>query len=141
MPVYVTKVVWTGSHDGELTCGNGPKMSFSAPPALQGRSGVMTPEDALVAALNMCFHLMFIWATERLRINLVSYECEAEGHVVNLLDRTSMFERAVLRPTIKVKKDSANRVGRALKWAHKYSLIANSIKLPVIVESKIESEP
>jgi len=63
MPVYITKVVWTGGHDGELTCGNGPKMSFSAPPIMQGRSGVMTPEDAFVAALNMCFHLMFIWAT------------------------------------------------------------------------------
>ena len=60
MPVYKTKVVWTGGHDGELSCGNGPKMSFSAPPALQGRSGVMTPEDAFVAALNMCYHLMFI---------------------------------------------------------------------------------
>ena len=93
MPVYKTKVVWTGGHDGELTCGNGPKMSFSAPPALQGRSGVMTPEDGFVAALNMCYHLMFIWATERLKIQLVSYECEAEGHVVDLLDRTSKVER------------------------------------------------
>ena len=141
MPIYKTKVVWTGGHDGELTCSNGPKMSFSAPPALQGRSGVMTPEDAFVAALNMCFHLMFIWATERLKIQLVSYECEAEGRVVDLLDRTSTFERLVLRPVIKVKTDSAMRVGKALEWARKYSLIANSIKAPVLIEPKIESEP
>lgn len=140
MPVYTTRVVWTGGHDGELTCGNGPKMSFSAPPALQGRPGVMTPEDAFVAALNMCFHLMFIWATERLKIQLISYECEAEGHVVELLDRTSTFERTVLRPVIKVKADSVKRVGKALEWAHKYSLVANSIKPPVLVEPKIESE-
>lgn len=140
MPVYTTRVVWTGGHDGELTCGNGPKMSFSAPPALQGRPGIMTPEDAFVAALNMCFHLMFIWATERLKIQLISYECEAEGHVVELLDRTSTFERTVLRPVIKVKADSVKRVGKALEWAHKYSLVANSIKPPVLVEPKIESE-
>ena len=63
----------------------------------------MTPEDAYVAALNTCFHMMFIWATERLRIQLVSYECEAEGHVVDLLDRTSMFTQTILRPKIKVK--------------------------------------
>ncbi len=140
MPVYTTKVVWTGGHDGELTCGNGTKMTFSAPPALQGHSGVMTPEDAFVAALNMCFHLMFIWASERLKIQLVSYECEAEGHVVELLDRTSKFERTVLRPTIKIKADSAKRVEKALEWARKYSLVANSIKAPVMVEPKIESE-
>jgi organic hydroperoxide reductase OsmC/OhrA len=141
MPVYTTKVVWTGGHDGELTCGNGPKMAFSAPPVLQGRSGVMTPEDAFVASLNMCFHLMFVWAAERLKIHLVSYQCEAEGHVVDLLDRTSTIERVVLKPVIKVKAESAKRVGKALEWARKYSLIANSIKAPILIEPKIESEP
>jgi len=141
MPIYTSKVVWTGGHEGELTCSNGPKMTFSAPPALQGRSGVMTPEDAFVAALNMCFHLMFIWATERLKIQLVSYECEAEGRVVDLLDRTSIVERAVLRPVIRVKANSADRVAKALDWARKYSLVANSIKPPVSIEPRIETEP
>jgi len=141
LPVYWTKVVWKGGHEGELTCSNGPKMTFSAPPTLQGRIGVMTPEDAFVAALNMCFHLMFIWASERLKIQLVSYECEAEGHVVDLLDRTSTFNRTVLKPTIKVKIDSVKRVEKALAWARKYSLIANSIKSQVSVEPKIETEP
>ena len=141
MPVYKSKVVWTGGHDGELTCSNGPMMTFSAPPALQGKPGVMTPEDAFVAALNMCFHLMFIWASERLRIKLVSYECEAEGRVVELLDRTSTFEQTILRPVIKVKTESLERVAKALDWARKYSLIANSIKSQVTVEPKVESEP
>lgn len=139
--MYKTKVVWAGGHDGELACGNGAKMSFSAPPALQGRYGVMTPEDAYVAALNTCFHMMFIWATERLKIQLVSYECEAEGRVVDLLDRTSAFEQVVLRPKIKVKTGSVGRVEKALEWARKYSLIANSIKPPVLVEPTVESEP
>ncbi|MGA2972201.1 MAG: OsmC family protein [Candidatus Bathyarchaeia archaeon] len=139
--MYKTTVVWKGGHDGELTCGNGAKMDFSAPPALQGRYGVMTPEDAYVSALNTCFHMMFIWAVERLKIELVSYECEAEGHVLDLLDRTSVFEQTVLRPKIKVKTNSLERVPKALAWARKYSLIANSIKPPVIIEPKIETEP
>jgi organic hydroperoxide reductase OsmC/OhrA len=101
----------------------------------------MTPEDAFVAALNMCFHLMLIWAAERLKIQLVSYECEAEGHVVDLLDRTSMVERRVRRPVIKVKANSVDRVAKALDGARKYSLVANSIKPPVLIESKIETEP
>jgi len=138
--VYRTEVVWVGGHDGELACSNGAKMSFSAPPALQGRYGVMTPEDAYVAALNTCFHMMFIWATERLRIKLVSYECEAEGHVADLLDRTSIFTQMILRPKIKVKEESVERVGKALDWARKYSLIANSIKPPVVVEPTIQIE-
>jgi organic hydroperoxide reductase OsmC/OhrA len=140
VPVYTTRVVWAGGHDGVLTCGNGPEMSFSAPPTLEGRTGVMTPEDAFVAALNMCFHLMFIWATERLKIQLVSYECEAEGHVAHLLDRTSIVERTVLRPVIKVKADSVDRVAKALDWARKYSLVANSIRPPVLIDPRVETE-
>ena len=141
MPAYTNKVVWTGKHEGELTCSNGPQMTFSAPPALQGKPGVMTPEDAFVASLNMCFHLMFIWACERLKIQLISYECEAEGHVVELLDRTSTFEQTVLRPVIKVKTESLERVGKALDWARKYCLVANSIRSRVTIEPKVESEP
>ncbi len=141
MPAYTNKVIWTGKHEGELICSNGPRMTFSAPPALQGKYGVMTPEDAFVASLNMCFHLMFIWASERLKIQLVSYECEAEGRVVELLDRTSTFEQTILRPVIKVKTESLERVAKALDWAQKYSLIANSIRSQVTVEPKVESEP
>jgi len=140
MPTYRTKVVWRGGHDGELVCGNGPTMVFSAPPALQGRSGVVTPEDAFLGALNMCFHLMFIWATERLKIQLLSYECEAEGRVVDLLDGTSIVERIILRPVIKVKASSADRIAKALDWARKYSLIANSIRPPVLIEPTIQTQ-
>jgi hypothetical protein len=48
---------------------------------------------------------MFICATERLRIQLVSHECEAEGHMVDLLDRTFMFTQTILRPKIKGKAE------------------------------------
>lgn len=85
--------------------------------------------------------MMFIWAAERLRIQLVSYECEAEGHVVDLLDRTSKFESLVLKPVIQVKAVSVDRVGKALEWARKYSLVANSITAPILVEPKVESKP
>jgi organic hydroperoxide reductase OsmC/OhrA len=115
-------------------------MVFSAPPALEGRSGVMTPEDAFIGSLNMCFQLMFIWAADRLKIDLVSYECEAEAQVVDLLDRTSTVTQAVLKPTIRVRTNSARRVGKALEWARKYSLIANSIKASVLIEPKVESQ-
>ena len=71
---YHTTVTWTGEHWGHLAMGNGPEMAFSAPPDAQGHSGVLTPEDAFVAAANTCVMMMFIWATERFRLDLQSYE-------------------------------------------------------------------
>ncbi|MCJ7634786.1 OsmC family protein, partial [Candidatus Bathyarchaeota archaeon] len=103
MPSYKTTAVWKGSHLGAITCSNGAHMDFSAPAQLYGQPNLLTPEDAFVGALNMCFQLMFIWSVEKLKIDLVSYECEAEGFVEDLLDRTSIFRKTVLRPKITVR--------------------------------------
>ena len=138
---YKTWVRRTGKRKGWLTCGNGPEMDFGAPPDAHGREGWMTPEDAFVAALNTCIHMVFLWACERLKIDLVAYECEAEGFKKVYLDKTEEFTHVVLRPRITVRNDDGTKVHRALKMARKYSLIAASLKSAVIVEPEIIIEP
>ncbi len=144
--IYDTTVTWTGGHDGRVRMGNGPEMDFSAPPRSQGRAGVLTPEDAFVGAVNTCVMLMFIWAVERFRLDLVSYQCRAEGTKLIELDRTEIFTRVVLKPRIVVRAGNETaevvekRVRRALGSAQKYSLVANSVKSDVSVEPDIVIE-
>ncbi len=144
--IYDTTVTWTGGHDGRVRMGNGPEMAFSAPPQSQGRAGVLTPEDAFVGAVNTCVMLMFIWAVERFRLDLVSYECRAEGTKLIEMDRTEIFTTVVLRPRIVVRAGDEpadaveKRVRRALGSAQKYSLVANSVKSDVSVEPEIVIE-
>ncbi|MBI5033811.1 MAG: OsmC family protein [Chloroflexi bacterium] len=135
---YHTTVAWKNEHWGHLVCGNGAAMDFSAPPDAHGHAGVLTPEDAFVAAVNTCVMMMFLWACERFKIPLVSYECYAEGTKIIELDRTELFTKIVLRPKIRVKECDETRVRRALESAQKYSLVANSIKSEIILESTIE---
>ena len=140
---YHTTVNWEGEHFGHLVMGNGPEMDFSAPPDAQGYAGVFTPEDAFVAAANTCVMLMFIWATERFKLKLFSYECRTEGTKLIELDRTEIFTRLHLRPVIRVAAGGEpvavvkNRVRRALQSAQKYSLVANSVKSEIVVEPEI----
>jgi organic hydroperoxide reductase OsmC/OhrA len=142
--VYHTDVTWQGGHLGHLALGNGPQMAFSAPPDAQGYAGMFTPEDAFVAAANTCIMLMFIWAAERFKLNLVSYQCHAEGTKVIELDRTEMFTHLRFSPVIRVQaggEDAAlveARVRRALQSAQKYSLVANSVKSEILIEPTIE---
>ncbi len=137
MASYKTTTFWKGGHLGEIKCSNGAQMDFSAPVALYGQPGVLTPEDAFVGALNMCFQLMFIWSVEKLKIDLISYECEAEGFVEELLDRTSVFKKMVLRPKIVVRNCTEKTVRRALALAEKFSLVAQSIKAELVFEPQI----
>ena len=141
--IYQTEVIWTGGHDGHVRMGNGPESDFSAPPQSHGRTGVLTPEDTFVAAVNTCIMLMFIWAAERFRLDLGSYDCRAEGTKLIELDRTEIFTRVVLKPRITIRAGREapaainQRARRALDSARKYSLVANSIKSELVIEPEI----
>jgi organic hydroperoxide reductase OsmC/OhrA len=124
--------------------GNGPEMDFSAPPDALGHPGVLTPEDAFVAAANTCIMMMFLWAAERFKLNLLSYDCRAEGTKLIELDRTEIFTHLRFRPVIRIAAGDEDpkaveaRTHRALQSAQKYSLVANSVKSEIIIESQIE---
>ncbi len=140
---YHTTVRWTGEHWGHIEMGNGPEMKFSAPPDAQGHPGVLTPEDAFVAAANTCVMMMFIWATERFRLKLLSFECRTEGTKLIELDRTEIFTRLHFKPVIRIARGDESkeaveaRTRRALEAAQKYSLVANSVKSEIIMEPEI----
>lgn len=142
--VFNATVNWTGDHWGHLVLGNGPEMDFSAPPNAQGHAGVYTPEDGFVAAANTCVMLMFIWAVERYKLNLLSYECRVEGTKLIELDRTEIFTHLRFWPVIRITAGEEDpeavrsRALKALRSAQKYSLIANSVKSEIIVEPQIE---
>jgi len=141
---YHTTVHWKGEHWGHIEMGNGTAMDFSAPPDAQGHPGVFTPEDAFVAAANTCIMMMFIWASERFKLNLVSYECRAEGTKLIELDRTEIFTHLRFWPVIRIKAGDETqqavetRARRALRSAQKYSLVANSVKSEILIEPVIE---
>ena len=144
--VYDTTVTWKGDHWGHITMGNGPQMDFSAPPDAEGHAGVLTPEDAFVASVNTCIMMMFIWSAERFKLNLLSYECRAEGTKLIELDRTETFTEIRLWPHIRIGANGEekgiveSRIQRALRAARKYSLVANSVKSTITIKSKIEIE-
>ena len=141
---YTTSVDWKGEHWGHIVMGNGPQMMFSAPPDAYGHEGVLTPEDAFVAAANTCVMMMFLWAVERFKIDLVSFTCRTDGVKKIELDRTELFTHLLFYPEITVRpaagEDAATtekRIHRALASAQKYSLVANSVKSEIVVEPTI----
>jgi organic hydroperoxide reductase OsmC/OhrA len=127
--------------------GNGPQYIFSAPPDAHGHAGVLTPEDAFVAAANTCVMMMFIWAAKRFKLDLESYECRADGIKLIELDQTEIFTDLVLRPKIVIKANGQavdrvrKQVNRALEAAQKYSLVANSVKSKITIDPTMKIVP
>ena len=141
---YNTTVNWKSEHWGHIVMGNGPEMDFSAPPGALGHAGVLTPEDAFVAAANSCIMMMFLWAAERFKLNLISYACKAEGTKLIELDRKETFTHLHFFPVIHIAAGGEaaevveRRARRALQSAQKYSLVANSVKSEIIIDPQIE---
>ena len=138
MPIYKNKVQWQGEHRGYTWCQNGVEMAFSAPPDLYGLPNVLTPEDAFMAASNTCYFMMVVWVAERFKMDLLSFECEAEGEVEEFLDRTSWFKKIVLYPKLSVRGKSREMVQRALDMALKYSTINQTLKSEIVIQPTIE---
>ncbi|MCL4416475.1 MAG: OsmC family protein [Actinobacteria bacterium] len=136
--VYKNNSEWIGGHKGHIKMENGVELDFSAPPALHGHPDVLTPEDAFLAAVNTCYFMMFIWAAERYKIDLVSFECEAIGKVTEFMDKTSIFKEVVLKLKIAAKNTTAEKINSIIKPARKYSLVAESIKAEVKIEPEIK---
>jgi hypothetical protein len=90
--------------------------------------------------------MMFIWATERFKLKLLSYECRTEGTKLIELDRTEIFTRLHFRPMIRIgaagepREMIEARTRKALQAAQKYSLVANSVKSEIVVEPEISVE-
>jgi organic hydroperoxide reductase OsmC/OhrA len=141
---YHTTVRWTEEHWGHLEMGNGPQMAFAPPPDAQGYENAFTPEDAFVAAANTCIMLMFLWATKRFKLNLLAYQCRAEGTKLIELDRTERFTHLRLYPQIQLAANGEReevllaRAQRALQTARKYSLVANSVTSEISIEPAFE---
>ena len=136
--IYKNQSEWTGGRRGHIKMENGIELDFSAPPALHGHPGTLTPEDAFMASINTCYFMMFVWAAERFKINLVSFECEAIGKVVEFIDKTSIFKEVILNLKIVAKDTEIERINSAIKSARKYSLIAESIKSDIKIEPEIK---
>ena len=88
--------------------------------------------------------MMFIWASKRFKLDLLSYECRTEGTKLIELDRTEIFTHLRFWPHIRIAAGDESpavveaRTKRALQSAQKYSLVANSVKSEIVIEPTIE---
>lgn len=138
MYVYSSKVAWTEGRHGKLSCGNGFKAPFSAPPEFQGEVGTLTAEDAFVAAINMSFTMAFLKFAEKEKVVLCEFECNCNGIMDRVMPRMA-FKRIVLHPRAVVGSDEdIPKVERCMDLADKYAVVRNSVKPKVVLEFKIE---
>lgn len=137
---YHTELMWLDNRAGMLRSEGKPAFRVASPPEFKGETGVWTPEDLFVAAVEACTMTTFMAFTQRQNLPVVSYQSRAEG-VMEFVDGSYRFTKIFLRPSVLVANTEALAAAtKALHDAHKSCLIANSICAEVLLEPKIESK-
>ena len=131
MHTYSAIVTYEKKRIGNVECGNGMSIKFSAPPEFGGFGGFATPEDCFVASVSMCFMLTFESICKKMGADFSSFECSCEG-ILETKDGKEMFTKIVLRP--KVTGDTKEKLKKALRLAEEYCLVAKSIRSDVVLE-------
>lgn len=135
---YDTGLAWAGGRAGQLTAGGKPTLRVASPPEFKGETGVWTPEDPFVAALDVCTMTTFLAFAEKRELPVAGYTSRATG-TVEFADGGLRFTRVVLAPRIRVADASAVERARAvLEDAHRACLVARSARTEIAVEPAFE---
>ena len=125
-----THVVAVPPAEGELR--------LSSDPAFLGDARLPNPEQLLVAAASSCQLLSFLALAARARVDVVSYEDDAEG-VMDDAERPASVQTIVLRPRIAVGPGTTEeQVRKLVEQAHRLCYVANSLRSEIAIEARIE---
>lgn len=142
--LYDVALTWTGctgdyrtyDRNHEVTA-NGTRIPLSADEAFRGDPTLLNPESLLVAAASSCQLLSFLAVAARAKLEVVSYEDDAEGSMPDT-QQPVRISRIVLHPHIRVRGGTADRVRELLHTAHQQCYIANSLTTDIRLEPTVE---
>lgn len=136
---YQTQLSRVATRACMLTSDGKQEFRVASPPEFKGEEGVWSPEDLLVAAVNVCVFTTFAAFAEKKQLPVKSYQSQAEGILENT-DGGYQFTSVTVRPEIVV--ESSEYIGeteKIIEDAHKKCLISNSIKGKTIVKPIIRA--
>lgn len=137
---YQTQTTWLENRAGKLKSNGKLEFRVASPPEFKGETGVWTPEDLFVAAVETCTMTTFLAFATRKQLPLISYASNAEGWL-EFKDGGYQFTKIVIRPEIVVQNaESFADAKKIIHDAHDNCLIARSIKAEVTVEPFIRAQ-
>ena len=134
---FVASVRYDGEYPAKMECQNGMSLDYSPPVEFGGPKGPMTPEDAFVAAANMCFQIVFKAVAEGLGMKLERYSCRAVGDL-QTVDGFKKFVTITMYPEMRFAEGSkTENLQKAIDATKRRCLVTNSMNCEVVVEPRL----
>lgn len=128
----------TYSRDHTWTYGGGVTHGASAAPDYHGNAGLVDPEQAFTASLSACHMLTFLAICAHKKIEVLSYDDEAEGFLGKNEQGKMAMTRVVLRPKVAFGENapSEEALEKLHHRAHRGCFVASSVTTKVDIEPR-----
>jgi organic hydroperoxide reductase OsmC/OhrA len=116
-----------------------PPIIGGPPPEFGGSPVWWSPEHLLLSATSLCFAATFEALAARARLVVETFQSEASG----ILDKTPNgieFVSIDLDVKVSVAPGQKDLAERLLQSAKKHCIVANSLKVPVLVMARVREE-
>jgi len=110
---FRNNLVWDRGRRGRTSAPGKPEMEIGSPIELKGESGLWSPEELLVGALNGCLMLTFVALAQSKGLQFVAYESAAEGLLENVDGKYRITEVSV-QPNLVLKSEIDLDVARTI---------------------------
>jgi peroxiredoxin-like protein len=135
---YTTGIKWLGGKAGNLSSPEKPEFRVASPPEFRGESGVWTPEDLFVAAVESCTMTTFLSLVQRHKLPVAAYESKATGKLEFRDDGFRMTEILIYIKIVISDPEAHSDTEKAVRQAHSQCLIAKSITGNVEIVPEIQ---
>lgn len=135
---YRSSTEWLGRRRGRLNATGREPFVVASPPEFRGESGVWTPEELFLGAIDSCLMVTFAAMVEKYHLPVEGYFSEVTG-TLESSDGHYRFTRVTIKPTILItERSAAEKTLEALDRAHRDCLITNSVIPTVVLEPDVE---
>jgi organic hydroperoxide reductase OsmC/OhrA len=134
---YKTYLKWDGEKKGTLSSSGKPDIKIATPPEFKGHPGIWSPEELLVASVNICIMTTFLYYAGRKELEFLRYESTAEG-LLERIEKDLLFTKVTVVPRILVSLEKdVETVKELIELSEKNCFISNSLKTEVVVRPEI----
>jgi len=101
------------------------------PPEYGGDPHSLNPEEMLVASVNSCIMLVFYYFADKYKVDIASYDSDAEGKVEKTKNGLR-FTHIDVKAKVRLGPDgSSEKIEQITQLAEKYCLVSGSLACPV----------
>jgi organic hydroperoxide reductase OsmC/OhrA len=124
--------------EGWLTSGIRPPIEGGAPLEFDGRGDVWSPEHLLLSSLALCHFTTFRALARKARLAVIRYKGKADGELSKTAEGLA-FTKLELDVVVQVRPGDAGRAEELLGAAKKHCLVANTLRVPVLLQARAEA--